>query len=311
LESGEVRTRLIPFNLGLAVKQRDPVHDLLLEPGDVVTVFSVNELAVPRDKRLQYVKIDGEVNSPGVYEVRPGETLTDIVQRAGGFAKNAYVYGTIFTRETTRAQQQANLDAAIRRMEAQVASQATTNLQNLINAVDSQSLQAQLAAQRMTLDRLRNLKASGRIALELEPGNRARLPRITLEDGDVIEVPAQPSFVAVFGAVYTENSFLHRDGLVVKDYIERAGLMRDSDVASAMLIRADGTVRASTAQHSLFGFGESGFLATRVFPGDSIFVPERLDKRTQYTKLVQSAKDVTQLFFQFGLGAAAVRTLRN
>jgi protein involved in polysaccharide export with SLBB domain len=246
-----------------------------------------------------------------VYEVRPGETLTDIVQRAGGFAKNAYVYGTVFTRETTRAQQQANLDAAIRRMEAQVASQATTNLQNLINAVDSQSLQAQLAAQRMTLDRLRNLKASGRIALELEPGNRARLPRITLEDGDVIEVPAQPSFVAVFGAVYTENSFLHRDGLVVKDYIERAGLMRDSDVASAMLIRADGTVRASTAQHSLFGFGESGFLATRVFPGDSIFVPERLDKRTQYTKLVQSAKDVTQLFFQFGLGAAAVRTLRN
>jgi protein involved in polysaccharide export with SLBB domain len=311
LESGEVRTRLIPFNLGLAVKQRDPVHDLLLEPGDVVTVFSVNELAVPRDKRLQYVKIDGEVNSPGVYEVRPGETLTDIVQRAGGFAKNAYVYGTVFTRETTRAQQQANLDAAIRRMEAQVASQATTNLQNLINAADSQSLQAQLAAQRMTLDRLRNLKASGRIALELEPGNRARLPRITLEDGDVIEVPAQPSFVAVFGAVYTENSFLHRDGLVVKDYIERAGLMRDSDVASAMLIRADGTVRASTAQHSLFGFGESGFLATRVFPGDSIFVPERLDKRTQYTKLVQSAKDVTQLFFQFGLGAAAVRTLRN
>jgi protein involved in polysaccharide export with SLBB domain len=311
VERGEVRTRLIPFNLGLAVKQRDPAHNLLLEPGDVVTVFSVNDLAVPLDKRVQFVKIEGEVNGPGVYELRPGETLPDIIQRAGGFAKNAYVYGTVFTRETTRVQQQANLDAAIRRLEGQVASQPTSSLQNVVSAESNQNLQAQLAAQRMTLDRLRNLKASGRIALELEPGTRARLPRITLEDGDVIEVPAQPSFVAVFGAVYTENAFVHRDGYTVKDYIERAGLMRDADVSAAMLVRADGTVRASTAQHSLFGFGQSSFLNTKVFPGDSLFIPEVLDKRTPYTQFMQSAKDVTQLFFQFGLGAAAVRTLRN
>jgi protein involved in polysaccharide export with SLBB domain len=192
-----------------------------------------------------------------------------------------------------------------------VASQPTSSLQNVVSAESNQNLQAQLAAQRMTLDRLRNLKASGRIALELEPGTRARLPRITLEDGDVIEVPAQPSFVAVFGAVYTENAFVHRDGYTVKDYIERAGLMRDADVSAAMLVRADGTVRASTAQHSLFGFGQSSFLNTKVFPGDSLFIPEVLDKRTPYTQFMQSAKDVTQLFFQFGLGAAAVRTLRN
>jgi hypothetical protein len=221
------------------------------------------------------------------------------------------VYGTVFTRETTRVQQQANLDAAIRRVEAQLTSQVNTGLHNVVSTEGNQNLQAQLAAQRMMLERLRNLKASGRIALELEPGTRARLPRITLEDGDVIEVPAQPSFVAVFGAVYTENAFVHRDGYTVKDYIERAGLMRDADVLAAMLVRADGTVRASTAQHSLLGFGQSSFLNTKVFPGDSLFIPEVLDKRTPYTQFMQSAKDVTQLFFQFGLGAAAVRTLRN
>jgi protein involved in polysaccharide export with SLBB domain len=192
-----------------------------------------------------------------------------------------------------------------------VNSQAAGALQNLVNPENSATLQSQLAAQRATLDRLRGLKASGRVALELQPGAQMRMPRIILEDGDTIEVPAQPSFVAVFGAVYAENALVHREGYTVKDYLERAGLMRDADVSAAMLIRADGTVRASTAQHSLFGFGESGFLGTRVFPGDSIFVPERLDKRTPYTQFMQSAKDITQLFFQFGLGAAAVRTLRN
>jgi hypothetical protein len=52
--------------------------------------------------------------------------------------------------------------------------------------------------------------------------------------GDVIEIPAQPSFVAVFGAVYTENSFVHRDGMTVGDCIQRAGVMRDADVAAAL-----------------------------------------------------------------------------
>jgi protein involved in polysaccharide export with SLBB domain len=311
LNKGEVKTRLITFNLGRAVKNKDPAHDLVLEPGDVVTVFSVNDIAVPIERRSQFVKVSGEVKVPGIYQIAAGETLPELINRAGGFAQNAYAYGTVFTRESTRLRQQANLDTAIRRLEAQVNSQAAGALQNLVNPENSATLQSQLAAQRATLDRLRGLKASGRVALELQPGAQMRMPRIILEDGDTIEVPAQPSFVAVFGAVYAENALVHREGYTVKDYLERAGLMRDADVSAAMLIRADGTVRASTAQHSLFGFGESGFLGTRVFPGDSIFVPERLDKRTPYTQFMQSAKDITQLFFQFGLGAAAVRTLRN
>jgi protein involved in polysaccharide export with SLBB domain len=310
LNRGEIQTRIIPFNLGKAIRQKDPQHNLVLEPGDVVTIYSANEIAVPLEKRAQFVKVTGEVMAPGVYQIAAGETLPQLIQRAGGFSRNAYTYGTVFSRESTRVQQQANLDAAIRRLEGQVMSQASTTLQNVNSPENALALQGQAAAQRQALERLRNLKASGRIALELQPGARAALPPIRLEDGDVVEVPSNPSFVAVFGAVFAENSFIHREGQTVADYIERAGLMRDADVSSTLLVRADGTVLSNGANRSLFGLG-GGFMSTRVSAGDSIFVPEQLDKRTPYTQFIQGAKDLTQIFFQFGLSAAAVKTLRN
>ena len=78
-----------------------------------------------------------------------------------------------------------------------------------------------------------------------------------------------------------------------------------------MLIRSDGTVVSNSAQRSWFGIGSGSFMSTKVYPGDSVFVPEIIDKRSPYTQFIQGAKDWTQLFYQFGLGAAAVKTLRN
>ena len=310
MNSKEVTSSLITFHLGKAIKQKDPAHNIELLPGDVVTIFGVNDIPVPKEKRTQFVKIGGEVKAPGIYQIKSSETLPAIIQRAGGLASDAYLYGTVFTRESTRQQQQANLDQAIRKLEAQITAQTSTALQNLSSAETGQNLQAQLAGQRLSLDRLRSLRASGRIALELEPQGNS-LPTITLEDGDVIFVPSKPSFVSVFGAVLAENTFIHKAGYTVSDYLERAGASREADMEAAMIIRSDGTVLSNAAQRSWIGFGNRSFMSTKVYPGDSVFVPEVIDKRSPYTQFIQGAKDWTQLFYQFGLGAAAVKTLRN
>lgn len=310
LDPGAVKTRLIPFNLSLAVKAKDPAHNLLLQAGDVVTVFGVDDIPVALEKRSQFVRIGGEVKVPGIYEVQPGETLPQLLARAGGPTRDAYLYGSVLVRESTRAQQQENLNASIRRMEAQVLSQAMTQQQNVTDKDNLPQAQAQLASQRQALERMKSLKASGRIALEMNP-ERPELPAITLQDGDSITVPSRPSFVGVFGAVLTENAFIHRAGATVGDYIERAGPIREADLDAAMLVRSDGTVQANRAQRNWIGLGNHSFMNTVVQPGDSIFVPEVLDRRSAYTQFIQGAKDWTQLFYQFGLGAAAVKTLRN
>jgi hypothetical protein len=216
----------------------------------------------------------------------------------------------VFTRESTRAQQQVNLDQAVRKLQDQMTSQTSKALQNVSSSETGQNLQSQLVGQRLSFDRLRALRASGRIALELEPGGTV-LPAIPLEDGDVVLVPSKPSFVSVFGAVLAENAFIHKSGYTVSDYLSRAGLNRDADMEAALLIRSDGTLLSNAAQRSWFGIGSGNFMSTKVYPGDSVFVPEIIDKRSPYTQFIQGAKDWTQLFYQFGLGAAAVKTLRN
>lgn len=310
MDPGQVKTTLIPFNLAKAIRQKDPENDLTLKPGDVVTIYGINDIPIPLEKRTQFVKVSGEVQAPGIYQIKAGETMPDLIQRAGGLSKHAYAYGTIFTRESTRLQQQANLEQAVRKMDAQISSQSGATLQNPADAERAQLAQSQIAGQKMALERLKKLQASGRIALELDP-LAANFPAIALEDGDVINVPAKPSFVSVFGAVFAENTFIHKDGYTVRDYLDRAGPTRDADLDAAMVIRSDGTVMANNAQRSWVGWGAGAFMSTRIYPGDSVFVPEVLDKRTSYTQFIQGAKDWSQLLYQFGLSAVAIKTLRQ
>lgn len=310
LDAQQVKTRLIPFNLKKAIQDKDPAHNLQLQAGDVVTVFGVKDLPVPIENRTQFVRIAGEVKVPGIYEVKPGETLNQLLERVGGFSRNAYPYGTVFTRESTRREQQANLDKAIRKMEQDINTQAATQLQNAIDAEKGAAAQAQIAGQRLVLKRFESLSASGRIALEMA-ANDAQLPDIILEDGDAISVPHKPSFVGVVGAVQAETSFIYKPGQTVGDYIEKAGPTATANLEAALLIRADGTVQANKAQRSWLGRGNGQFLNTRLQPGDTVFVPEELDRRSAYTQFIQGAKDWTAILYQFGIGAAALKTLQN
>lgn len=308
LDPVAVRTQLIPFNLARAVKERDPSNNIELQPGDIVTIFGVDDLPVPREKRTQFVRVGGEVRIPGIYQLTAGETLPDLIRRAGGVTRDAFLYGTVFSRESTRAQQQANLDRAIRRLEADINSMTATALQNVSTETDKGTMQQQIAGQRMLMSRLQSLKASGRIALEMDP-ERPQLPGLVLEDGDQITVPASPSFIGVFGAVLAETSFIHKPDYTVGDYLDKAGISREADIDAAMILRADGSVEsAQRTRMSLFG---SGLLGRRLNPGDAVFVPEVLDRRSGWTRFMQGAKDWTQIVYQLGLGATAIQVLRK
>lgn len=300
-------TRAITFNLGRAVLQGSAADNIALNPGDRIALFTTAQLAVPLEKRTQIVTLSGEVAVPGQYQISPGETLPQLVKRAGGLSQNAFIYGMVFTRESTRVEQQANLEKALRRMEASINSQTATSLQNVVDNEKALAAQAQISSQRVMLSRMENLKASGRIALDLDPG-KPELPTIDLEDGDTIVVPHRPSFVGVFGEVMAETAFIYKSTNSVSDYIDRAGLTRDADLDNAMLIRADGSVQSNQRKGYFFS---NGLLSMRLNPGDSIFVPAVIDRRTAYSTFIQGAKDWTAILYQFGLGAAGLKALRN
>jgi len=302
-----LENKAITFNLGKAVLHGSIEDNIQLEPGDQIALFTTQQLPVPVAKRAQLVTLYGEVMAPGRYQVKPGESLNDLIDRAGGLTKNAYEYGTIFTRESTRQQQQENLNKSIRIMQNAISSQTATALQNVTDSEKASTFRAQLEGQKVLLERLQGLKPTGRVALDLDP-DKPSFPSITLEDGDVISVPVQPSFVGVFGEVYTENSMIYKPELSADDYLKKAGPSRDADLDNTLLVRADGTILNFASRGWLSSIGLSNY---KIKPGDTLFVPSILDRRTVMSMFVQGAKDWTTILYQFAIGAAAFKTLRN
>jgi protein involved in polysaccharide export with SLBB domain len=132
----------------------------------------------------------------------------------------------------------------------------------------------------------------------------ADLPDISLEDGDRLLIPQQPSMVTVFGTVFNESSFVYQPEKGVTDYLDLAGGPRkEADRRSIYVLRADGSVVSRQQSGFLF----SSLSGMRVMPGDTIVVPEDF-QRTTWTK---DLRDWTQIFYQFGLGAAALKVIRD
>ena len=134
-----------------------------------------------------------------------------------------------------------------------------------------------------------------------------------LEDGDRIVVPVVPGFVAAVGSVNNENVFVYRPGQTVGDIIRSAGLTEDAEPDQAFLLRADGSIIARRDRSGFFGWGSGSarFESIEVMPGDSVVVPAMLDRESRYNFIIRAAKDWTQILSNFGIGVAALKTLRN
>ncbi|MEY5099034.1 MAG: hypothetical protein RJA36_1753 [Pseudomonadota bacterium] len=310
LNKDTLTPELIPFNLGKAVLQRDPEHNLPLQPGDVVSVFGQNDLRLPTQRQSRLVRVEGEVAAPGVYQAKPGETLRQLLERVGGLTPQAYVYGTEFTRETVRQQQQKNLDQLVSRLEASMSSQSSAQIANLTGEAALRAatmLESQKQAQQQQIARLKSLRSNGRVALEMPTASNAlaSIPDIPLEDGDRVVVPSTPGFVSAFGSVNNENVFVHRPGRTVADVLHLAGVSEDAEPDQAFVLRADGTVVARKDRSSWF----SSFESLALMPGDTVVVPQKVDRETRWSFVTRVVKDWTQILANLGLGMAALRSL--
>jgi protein involved in polysaccharide export with SLBB domain len=295
---------LISFNLGKAILQADPEHNLTLQPGDVLNIFSKADIAQPLENQTKYVRLEGEVRAAGLYQMEPGETLRQLLLRTGGLTTNAYLYATVFTRESTRADQQKRQEEAVARLEMDLERAAARQIASAVSKESAEADMAQLQTRRRLLQAFKALKPSGRIVLNIpseRPGLKD-LPEVVLEDGDRIFIPAVPSVLTVFGSVYNPNTFLHQAGRTTADYLAQAGgPTRDGDKGEMFLIRANGSV---LGRHQA-GWGSS-LSSTRMMPGDTLVVPEKLEQ----VSFMRELKDWAQIIYQLGLGAAAIKVLK-
>ncbi|MGH7604627.1 MAG: SLBB domain-containing protein [Gemmatimonadaceae bacterium] len=305
LNPSDLSTSLIPFNLGAIVLHGDASQNLALQPGDVVTVFSKKDVGAPAERRPVVVRLEGEFQHAGVYQATKGETLRELIIRVGGLTPQAYLFGTELTRESTKKQQEERLKTAIVQFEQDLQRAAASRARNVTSEEDAISLKAEKDAQESVLTRLKTLEPTGRIVLGLPDAPvLADFPELPLEDGDRVLIPTKPAMITVYGSVYNDAAFIHRPGKTAFDYLKQAGGTKvEADEGNMFVLRADGSVVSNDG--SWWRPGKLNSVALN--PGDAIVVPEDL-YRTTWAK---DLKDWTQIFYQFGLGVAALQVIKN
>jgi len=296
----DLRTSLVPFNLGKVVLNGDQSQNLELQQGDVVSIFSKADIRVPSAQQTRFVRLEGEFPGAGVYSVLPGETLRQLVARAGGLTPDAYLYASEFTRQSTqRVEKQRLLDYADS-LEAQITAQSSAAVNGSLTAADATAAQNNSQLARTIVDRLRQAQPTGRIVLQMKPDSQGvdALPELVLEDGDRFVVPKVPSSVNVEGQVYNANAFLWQKGKRVKNYMEIAGGPdRSADRRRSYVLRADGSVLSSQYKN---------FNGAPMYPGDTIIVPPLIQRGNTLRELA----NISTILSGFGLAAAAIEILK-
>jgi protein involved in polysaccharide export with SLBB domain len=315
LDDRDLSTRLIPFNLAKAIDSPASVDNHELEVGDVVTVFSRKDLPLPIEKRATFVRIGGEVNAPGVYRVHPGETLRNVIARAGGLTSHSYLYASQLTRESTRRIQEEQLKLSIDRMRKDLESRVANGTGALGGSIASPqgasqialNEQTQLNAQRALIDQLGGVRVTGRVVLGLKPDDRTLndIPEFPLEDGDSFYIPPELGTVQVTGEVYNANAFRYEVKKRLALYLRNSGgPTRTADQKRIFVIRADGTVLSRQSQDHLWS---GNFDRLILMPGDAVVVPPKLKNSSGF---MTQLPILTQILSQTAMTGAVVSLIQ-
>jgi protein involved in polysaccharide export with SLBB domain len=242
------------------------------------------------------VELSGEFAHPGVYSVTAGETLRSLVERAGGLTSRAYLYASVFTRESTRTAEQRQLDQYADQLERQMQRSNLDDAGDGSGQSSGSASGAQIASMNQEMvARVRQLRSTGRVVLNMRPESRglSALPEMHLEDGDKLVVPYVPETIQVVGAVFNPHAFLSRQSARVGEYLHMAGgPNRDADSRRMFVLRADGSVVPHATGYSAF---ESGFNSVHLYPGDAIVVPEKAIRPSKLNQLMVWSEFLSQL----------------
>jgi protein involved in polysaccharide export with SLBB domain len=309
IEGDKARSSRIQIDLGKALGG-DPQHNVPLQADDVLIVRGISEWVEATDK---FVTLKGEVKFPGVYSIARGEKISSIINRAGGYTTKAYLKGSKFTRRSVREIQQKRMDDIINRTEKDILQKQAAITFVAASKEEIEATRAALDGLMKGLERLKALKAEGRIVMRLAPLEEFKQSSFDLEmeGGDVLEIPPRPNVVNVMGQVYNPTTFVHiPDTSEVETYLKKAGgPTRDAEESDMYIIKVDGSVYSR--QQSSFGIKWSdeskkwtfgSFMSTFMDPGDTLVVPQKLER----TAWLRDIKDITTILSQIALTAGTV-----
>ncbi|NPA58952.1 MAG: hypothetical protein GXO30_00585 [Epsilonproteobacteria bacterium] len=268
------------------------LNTIVLKPYDEVNVFTI-----PNWGERKTVTLKGEVKFPGIYNIRKGEKLSSLIKRAGGFTEEAFIEGTVFTRDSVRKNQIEQYNRALAKIKRELA---------IYNAMPANARKASAMAQSSgalneVILEAKKYQPIGRVSISLDK-NITKIQEseynLVLKDKDSITIPTKIDTITVFGEVFNPTSFVYNSTYTVDDYIKLAsGLGRAADASHIYVIHADG--RSEPASQGWFG------TSAKIQKGDTIVVPMYIKEYNA----IEIWDSVAKILSSFAVTAAALDTL--
>jgi protein involved in polysaccharide export with SLBB domain len=245
----------------------DPANDTRLRDGDVLTIRQVRGWT---DLRA-VVRIDGEAQHPGTYGIHPGERLSSVLERAGGFEPDAYPYGAVLERTEVRELEVKEQDAMLLRLK-----QAQDAVELSPDGDPKQKVAKELALQqwKSSIDQLTANPPVGRVSIRISSDIerwKNTSADIEVRAGDTLVIPKKPGYVMVSGQAFNPTALSYRPGRSASWYLSRAGGPTPmANKKRIFVIRADGSVTGAKG-----GLWSGDSLSAPLQPGDIVVVPEK------------------------------------
>ncbi len=309
---GKVQSHIINVALDEAMKG-NPKDNILLKDMDEVVVRRVPDWKEETDR---YFNIRGEVRFPGVYPLLPGEKLSSLITRAGGYTERAYLKGAKFTRKSVAEIQQKRMDEIVARTESDIIQKQQDLASTAASKEELEATKSILTGMKGSLDKLKLAKAEGRISFQLAPIEKLTdSPNdLPLQGGDTLEIPQSTNSVQVYGEVYNPTTIIALPGKNVAYYLKKAGGPTiNADEDSTYVIKVDGTVVSSQQSKSGIHWDDEtrrwttgGFKSLVLDSGDTIVVPQNLDKIAWMREIKDIATIIGQIALTAGVAIAAM-----
>tara|TARA_Y100000996_G_scaffold396042_1_gene361785 strand:+ start:747 stop:2537 length:1791 start_codon:yes stop_codon:yes gene_type:complete len=261
---------------------------LKIKNGDVINVSSKAEM------QPKTIKITGEVVNPGEYSILPGDTILDILNRAGGYTENAYSKGAIYLREFVAEQQKKGFERSADDLEKTMIA--------IIQNASVEISEFSLAPISQLVTRLRTEEPLGRFVVDLDYLKLKTDPmkNFRVRSGDSLYIPNRPDSISVVGEVLSASTSSYSPGLNVSDYIDRSGgLNASADPRRIFVILPDG--QSTLIKRTFFRSRHN------ILPGSTIVIPR--DARP--LDAVNLTEIITPILADLATSAAAIAAISD
>ena len=261
----------------------------LIKDGDVLNVSFTSGLTP------QSITLTGEVKNPGEYSIRPGETILEIINRAGGYTDEAYFQGAVFLRKAVAKSQKEAFARSADQLENTIVDVITNNAGSSIG-------ESTLVPLSNLITKLRLEEPPGRMVVDLDTLKLKTDPiaNFPVKNRDSLFIPERPSFVSIVGEVLNATTVGFNPDLSVDEYIDLAGGLNDAaDRDKIFVILPDG--KSQLVKRSLFSS------STYILPGSTIVITR--DSRP--FDAISLTQIITPILADLATSAAAIAAISD